>query len=446
LRIRLAANDPQHIVMRIAWFSPFPPTRSGIAVYSADAVPRLAASHQIDCFPETRAAEFAWRARRDPYDLIVYQLGNAPCHDYMWAYLAAHPGLVVLHDARLHQARARSLLQQRRFADYRDEFRYDHPDAPRDVAEYAIEGLGGPIYYFWSMVRVVMDSARMVAVHSPRVAADLRRDFPATAIDTIGLGTAPVWADAAARARVRKALRIPDEAVLFAAFGKITNEKRIDAIVRCFDRLASERGDVHLMLAGDASDHPTLGPLLAASSRNPRVHVTGHLPDADVAAYLAAADACLCLRWPTALETSASWLQCLAASRPTVVTALAHLADIPTVEPIGWRASHPALEPVAISIDLLNEDEALFQAMRRLAGDPALRQQLGRAGFAYWAADHTLDAMISDYERVLADAVTRPAPSVEGLPAHFREDYSQNTRRIAGAFDIGLDEMLGPGR
>jgi glycosyltransferase involved in cell wall biosynthesis len=432
--------------MRIAWFSPLPPTRSGIAVYSADAVTRLGAAHEIDCFPETRAAEFAWRARRNPYDLVVYQLGNAPCHDYMWAYLAAHPGLVVLHDARLHQARARSLLQQRRFADYRNEFHYDHPETPRDVAEYAVEGLGGPIYHFWSMLRVVMHSARMVAVHSPRVAADLRREFPAAAIETIRLGTAPVVADAGARARVRQAFGIRDEAVLFAAFGKITNEKRIDAIVHTFDRLARNGADVHLMLAGDASDHPALGLLRAASAHSGRVHVTGYVPDAEVAAYLAAADACLCLRWPTALESSASWLQCLAASRPTVLTALAHLADIPTVDPIGWRASHPMREPVAISIDLLNEDEALFQAMQRLAGDLTCRQQLGEAGFAYWTAHHTLDAMTMDYERVITDAATRPAPAIDGLPAHFSEDYSGNARRIGEAFGIGLDEVLGPAR
>ena len=51
------------------------------------------------------AHDFVWKQQRAPYDLIVYQLGNAPWHDYMWAYLAAFPGLVVLHDGRLHHAR-----------------------------------------------------------------------------------------------------------------------------------------------------------------------------------------------------------------------------------------------------------------------------------------------------------------------------------------------------
>ena len=327
--------------MRIAWFSPLPPERSGIAAYSADLVPRLAEAHAIDCFTESNAGDFLWKRRREPYDLVVYQLGNAPCHDYMWAYLAAFPGLVVLHDARLHQSRARSLLKQRRFDDYRREFAYDHPDARRDFAEYAVEGLGGPIYYFWSMLRVVMRTARLVAVPNPRVAADLREAFPGAAIEAIHLGTAPLAAGRrGAAARVRApARRAGDDAVLFAAFGKITAEKRIGAILRAFDAVAGERRDVHLLLAGDASDYPALERERSASAYAARVHVSGYLPDQAIGDYLAASDVCLCLRWPTALETSASWLQCLAAARPTVISDLAHLADIPALDPRSRRAS-----------------------------------------------------------------------------------------------------------
>ncbi len=108
--------------MRIAWFSPLPPARSGIATVNADLLARLDDELAIDRFVDGLgrtpsgartfdAHDFVWRHRRDPYDLITYQLGNAACHDYMWAYLARYPGLVVLHDPRLHQARARQLLK-----------------------------------------------------------------------------------------------------------------------------------------------------------------------------------------------------------------------------------------------------------------------------------------------------------------------------------------------
>jgi glycosyltransferase involved in cell wall biosynthesis len=442
--------------MRIAWFSPLPPARSGIAAYSADLVPRLALAHAIDCFSEANARDFVWKTRRDPYELVVYQLGNAPCHDYMWAYLAKYPGLVVLHDARLHQSRARSLLQQGRFDDYRREFWYDHPDARREFVEYAVEGLGGPIYYCWPMLRAVIRTARQVAVHNPRVAADLLEEFPGAPIAAIRLGTTPAGTGpfgtgplrvgVAARGRLRESLGVPDQAVLFAAFGKITAEKRVSAIFRAFEALAHERADVHLLLAGDASDYPALEVQRASSAHASRVHVSDYVADEALGGYLAASDACLCLRWPTALETSASWLQCLAAARPTVISDLAHLVDIPTLEPRGRRAASgseaAARDPVAIAIDLLDEDESLLLAMRRLANEPWLREELGRAGHAYWSAHHTLDVMSGDYQRLMAQAVARPSPVVTGLPSHFTDDHSDTARAIAARFGIALDKVL----
>src|SRR5579862_7753290 len=241
--------------MRVAWFSPVPPVRSGIAAYSAELLPRIAADFRVDVFDEAHAHDFVWRNRLQPYDLTVYQLGNAPCHDYMWAYLASYPGLVVLHDARLHHARARALLQAGRADDYRAEFAFDHPAAVPHVTDYAVEGLGGPIYYFWSMLRVVMSASRGVAVHNPRVAADLRAEYPGTTTDVVRMGVPALPVGADARQHIRRQLAIPDEAIVFAAFGKMTAEKRIGSILKAFRALAADDPRVYLVLIGDASEY-----------------------------------------------------------------------------------------------------------------------------------------------------------------------------------------------
>jgi glycosyltransferase involved in cell wall biosynthesis len=403
--------------MRIAWFSPFPPERSGIAAYSAELLPLLGARHTIDRIPELGAHDFVWKHRRDPYNLVVYQLGNSPCHDYMWAYLAAFPGLVVVHDGRLHHARARRLLTDRRFDDYRREFAYDHPDTRPDVAEYAVEGLGGSIYYLWSMLRVVMRTAKLVAVHNTRVAADLRADYPDVPVECITMGVPAIRQDAEARRRVRQTLEIPDDAVVFAAFGKVTPQKRIPVILAALATLQREGMNAWLLVVGDSDDS---SPLSADG-----VRATGYLPDDAIASYLMAADACLCLRWPTALETSASWLRCLAAARPTVLTDLPHLVDIPS--------------SVSLRVDLLNEERDLTDAMRRLASDPMLRDALAAAGHAYWEARHTLHAMAEDYERLLPAAAARMAPEQTDLPAHFRDDHSAAARHIAARFGVAVD-------
>ncbi len=409
----------------IAWFSPLPPTRSGIAAYSAELLPLLREDFRIDTFPETAAHDFVWRHRRHPYDLVVYQLGNAPCHDYMWAYLVRYPGLVVLHDAKLPHARSRRLLQSGRAEDFRREFRYDQPGAPRDAAEYAVAGLGGIVYYLWPMVRVVIETARIVAVHNGLVAADLRDEHPDARIETIRMGVPAPGGDAAARDAIRRAHAIPDDEIVFAMFGKMTAEKRPAAVLNALAALRQEGRNVYLLVVGDAGEYASLEDELGAAVVKDRVRVAGYVDDGDVGAYLAAADACLCLRWPTADETSASWLRCLAARRATVITDLANLANVP--------------RDAALRLDLLDEAGTLTSAMRRLAADPRAREAIADAGHAFWSAHHTMDAMAADYRRVLTLAASQPAPQPAGLPEHFLDDYTSRAKELLKEVGVTVD-------
>jgi hypothetical protein len=412
-------------MIRLAWFSPLPPDRSGIAAYSAELLTRLDDEFHIDRYPESAAHHFVWRARRQPYDLVVYQMGNSPAHDYMWAYLPRYPGLVVLHDARLHHARARHLLAAERLDDYRAEFMFSHPDVAPEAAEYAVQGLAGSIYYFWPMLRPMVELARAVAVHNPWVARELADQYPRAAITSIRMGVLRLTASADARDRVRSAHGIPGSAVTFAAFGKVTAEKRVGATLRALAVLAREGLDVRLLLVGDANEYPALAAEAAALGVSDRVIATGFIADRDVADCLEAADVCLCLRWPTAQETSASWLRCLAAGRATVITGLAHLAEVP--------------DHVALRVDLLDEDDSLVRAMRRLAVDARFRGALADAGHGYWHAHHTLNVMGDDYRRLIALALSQPAPSPPGLPPHLTRDYSEATRATLERFGISID-------
>ena len=165
--------------MRIAWFSPLPPHRSGIAAYSAELLPRLAA-HDIEAFVDDGAGldapgrvppvegvtvrgahDFPWRHARRPFDLVVYHVGNSEAHDYLWPYMVRYPGLVVLHDGQLHQARAQALIRQQREPDFRAEFAWCHPEVSPLLADLTLAGLGATLCYFWPMVHVPVQAARV---------------------------------------------------------------------------------------------------------------------------------------------------------------------------------------------------------------------------------------------------------------------------------------------
>lgn len=95
---------------RLAYVSPLPPARTGIADYSAELLPELAHFYDIDVVVDPDTAgnpQFDGVTVRSPqwfrdnagqYDRVVYHFGNSSFHRYMFPLLDVVPGVVVLHD------------------------------------------------------------------------------------------------------------------------------------------------------------------------------------------------------------------------------------------------------------------------------------------------------------------------------------------------------------
>jgi glycosyltransferase involved in cell wall biosynthesis len=421
--------------VRLAWFTPWPPDRSGIAGRSAEVVPALAAAgHGLDVFVDRAAPDlpphaddpvepgvvrvqtahdFLWRARRDQYDLVVYQVGNSRLHEYMWPYLFRFPGLVVLHDARLHHARAREPLLHGRPDRYRAAFARNEPDVAAEAAELAVAGFDGSYYYLWPMVRDVVEAARTVAVHSRGAAAELAGLFPERPIEYLTLGEGmPRPPTPEERVNARRLLALPERAVTFGVFGALTAEKRLPEILTAFRACLAVEPSARLLLAGQPEPALDWRRLARAAGVERAVVFAGVLPDDMFDQAIAAVDVSLHLRWPTALETSGPWLRALSAARATVVIDLLHQAHLPAVDPRTWQPSLPqgTTRPATIAIDILDEAHSLALAFRRLALDRALRESLGEAGRHYWEAHHQFARMRDEYLDLMARAAARPVP------------------------------------
>ena len=477
---------------RLAWFSPLPPVKSGIAQYNRELLPPLAEACDIDVFVDGRPGElvspdarvslhdahdFIWKHRHEPYDLVVYQLGNARCHDYMWAYLVRYPGLVVLHDGQLHHARGRMLLQQwrPRTDDYRREFWFNHPDAHPDLAELGAVGLLGSLTYLWPMLRVVVEASRRLLVHNAWLAEQIREDHPAAAVDVVDMGVPEPAPRPDARRQIRSRYGIPDDAVVFTAFGNVTPEKRVREAMRALAAIAPGAPRVHLLIAGETVDYYDMLAEAEALGLSGRVTLTGYLADEDIDDHVAASDVCLCMRWPSSRETSASWLRCLAAGKATISTDLVHTVDVPTLDPRDWTVLEARLKsrptdtestgptdtestgptdtestgptdtestgptdqkstgPVGVSIDILDEDHSLKLAMRRLATDEKLRATLGSNAQALWAERFGLERMAAGYRESIAQALQAGASGAEigaTLPVHLRSSGAEHAEAL----------------
>ena len=438
--------------MRIAWFSPWPPIKSGIATCSAELVPSLRARHDIDVFvddsvsasaPDALSAhEFIWRHRQTAYDLTVYQLGNSSHHDYLWPYLFRFPGLLVLHDAHVHHARAAALLTRHATDAYRSEFRANHPDESPDAAELAVAGLDSHLYYMWPMTRLAVEASRLTAVHSPALAAGLKEEFEGAPVEYVRLSQGrllTVEEQDDARRRVRERYRIAPDAILFGCFGGLSQEKRIPQILDALKALVSYAPSARLILGGAAAAYFDLSAEIRARDLGDRVIETGYLPtDDDLTGVIAASDVTLNLRWPTAREISGPWLRALAAGKPSVIVDLLQTIDVPALDPRTWtHAGGRSIDqdPVTVAIDILDENHSLRLAMRRLAEDEPLRRSLGEAARRYWIRNHSPESMRDDYERVMATARERPAPRPP-LPMHLLESGTDLLERLLKPFGV----------
>jgi glycosyltransferase involved in cell wall biosynthesis len=464
-----------------------PPAATGVAECSAALVDALRDDHELDVFvhhgveSETPrlanrparhrparvrpAHDFVWLHRQTPYDLIVYQLGNSSNHDYEWPYLFRFPGLTVLHDAHLHHARAALLLRSRRTDDYRLEFAWNHPDSSPAFAELAVAGFDNHLHYLSPMTRLVTRASRMVAVHSAAVAEQLRKDIPDARIEAIRLGHGRALSPAEG-AELRRSARsrygIPEDALVFGCYGGLTLDKRLPQVLAAFAATRAYAPSAQLLLAGGITAHYDLQADVDRHGLRECTTITGYLPtEEEFTASIAACDVALNLRWPTAREMSGPWLRCLAAAKPTVIIDLAHLAGVPSLDPRTWQpnavcrsaSEEHSTAPIAVAIDIVDEDHSLRAAMRRLAIDPAFRSSLGSAAQQYWSLNHSIDAMLRDYRRLIAEALRVPdrprQTSATGggravlpdLPPHLVDDGARVLREIVRPF--GVREPLG---
>jgi glycosyltransferase involved in cell wall biosynthesis len=401
--------------MRLAWFGPVPPAATGIADYDAEVLAMVASRHAVDVFVEQDgvdrsrlpadcavhpAAEFARRHARQPYDLAIYQLGNSLHHAFLYPHLARVPGLLVLHELVLHHSRARMLSPPL----YRAELAYCYPEAER-LAEAHFGTVGDLLPYAYPLFRIPVEASRAVAVHNDFMAAAVREEVADARVVRVRMPAAVVEVSPDAAAQVRARHEIARDAFVVGVFGLLTREKRIETLARAVARAAVHLPGLRLLLVGPVADPEALRRLLDRLGVAGRTVVIGRVAFEELPAHIQAADLVAHLRYPTARETSAALLRVLAQGRPTVVSDLEHLAEIPA--------------DAVVRAKVTDEEGELTRAILRLASSPRERERLSRAAADYVRREHSPERCLESYEEAIAAAVAAPAPARRAWPEHW---------------------------
>lgn len=255
-----------------------------------------------------------------------------------------------------------------------------------DLATYAgCHGLGFLQPVAWHYLRTIHRLAARTYCPTPTVRRQLQargfRDLAlcARGVDTVGFH--PGRRDPALRARILGPGGDPATPVA-AYVGRISPEKNLDALVAAADA----RPDIPLLIVGDGPARPQLATALAGK----RVHFTGELRGAALAAAYASADFLLC--------TSLTETFCQVAQE-------AMASGLPT---LGFRAG--GVQDVVLDgetgiLSAPGDERAWHAAIATVADDPATRRRLARrarevAEGRTWAS--VFDRLLREYEEIAA--------------------------------------------
>ena len=408
--------------MKVAYYSPLPPERSGIADYSALLLPVL--ERLVD-------VEVARRGRTRPIaaDVALYHIGNDPdAHGWIVDALRRRPGVVVLHDFVLHHLVAGLTLGRKDGRGYLAALERDAGIPGRLLAHGVLEGRVLPLWETrpdeFPLVDEVLARASGVIVHSHYVEERVRGRgyegsvwriahpaWPVSDVDVAGIEGRPV----------------------FGCFGHMNASKRIPQLLDAFALVRRRHRNARLLLVGPASpafDMDRFG--------GDGVERLDYVDEDRLWSLMAACDACVSLRAPTMGETSGSAIRALSLGRPLVVSDLGWFSELPDDVALKVPVDDGEIPALAAALELLAASEATQRAMSDAARVYVDRvHAVQRVGEEYTAAleeaaggTAVADAVVREVALAAAEVGVEPGtPFAQELGVRLEElGFTQNGR------------------
>lgn len=367
---------------RVAYVSPLPPQRSGVADYSFRLLSELGQMCRIDAFTDTSFGdpdpppgvrvigidEFDVADRLcGGYDTVFVCLGNSEHHARALRLLRRRSAVVLAHDVRfsglyaylsdrLPEIEPRSFARVVRSM-YGKRF-------PRELVRGGFLDIADADRYGIYMASEAIALSERFLAHSNYAAQLARLDAApddASKVGVIPFAFPPVAVGSSG-----------EEEPLVATFGLVAAVKQPDKLLTAFAEVLESHPGCRLAIVGPPvadSERERLIQLAAQLGIAGRVTLTGDLPEEAFRSWIERATVAVQLRAISQGETPASVADCLAAGRATIVTAL------------GAAREFPDETVVKVPPDI--STSGLADTISALLADPFRRAELGAAARAF---------------------------------------------------------------
>lgn len=431
---------------RLAYVSPLPPEKSGIADYSAELLPELARFYEIDVIVAQDGISDPWVKENCParsiqwfvensdrYERVLYHFGNSAFHQHMFELLKAIPGVVVPHDFFLSgivahmDAHVPGHWGQELYRSHGYSALYDR---------FHVKEIADVIFKYPCNLSVIQDGLGVIT-HSPNSLRLANQWYGGESKDWAVI---PLMRDSrisADKDLARKALGIGAGDFLVCSFGMLGPTKLNQRLLQAWLKSPLAR-DKNCRLVFVGENHPgEYGQQLLATIRGSEaranIRITGWVEQDIFRQYLAAADVGVQLRTLSRGETSAAVLDCMNYGLATIVNANGSMADL--VDEAVWKL------PDEFS------DDQLIEALQTLWQDEARRHRLGENARNIILRDHDPQTCAKQYGEAIERFYRQAATGLPALPRaiagmHVRPPDDADLIRLADAIATSFPSQI----
>jgi len=388
--------------MKINWFCPLPPAKTSIAGdYLAGILPSLSQHSELTLWTDQsqwdrNLEQFAKVRRYDPHrlswpelnqdDVTFYNVGNNHFfHASIWQVSRQHPGIVVLHDLRVHNFfDSLYRAQWRDLAGYFDAIkRYYGADGLSAAKEFVNGAINIDFMTeHYPLTPHALENCLAVVVHTAEAfeQVEAMRQWP---VAQVSLPRAlPTQHDDDA---VRPAAP-PYRLIMFGYMGR---NRRLDAVLEALGNL-TEHDAFRLDIFGEIADGRSLRRRIAKLGLGDLVQLHGYTPETELNKMLQQSHIAINLRYPTMGEASGSQLRIWYHALPSLVT------------DVGWYSSLPRdavahVRPEQEIADIQSHLQAFLK-------DPESFAQMGQRGLRTLREQHDPEKYVKAILELAAQA------------------------------------------
>jgi glycosyltransferase involved in cell wall biosynthesis len=413
----LGEDRPLEVKPTLAFVSPLPPARTGIADYSAELLDALSAHYDLVLVTDQQAVDESIPRRFGPIrstrwlrenadrsiDRVLYQVGNSTFHVEADDLLDVVPGVVTLHDFFLGGLFLRRPPRPEQGSPWHVAAFESHGYLPWAQAPTASDD---ELINEWPCSWPMIERALGIVVHS-RHAIELADAWyrPATGEQWDVIPHLRVLPEKIARSSARRRLGIAEGEFLVCCFGLIGPSKRNLELIEAWAASRPHEDKAARLVfvgqnhGGEYGDE--IQRRMARAGGAARIEITGWADRDQFQDYLQAADMAVQLRGDSRGETSGTVLDAMAHGLPVVVNAHGSMAELPT-------------KAVAMLPDRFAPDE-LTTVIDRLYTETETRQELGHQAREWIVSHHDPARCAERYANAIESGYRRADRGIERL-------------------------------